>query len=221
MIQTGWGQNGYVDSLRIEFDKLYGSDVILNNGKKYFPESTSAKGHPFWVGQEPFLADVTVLGKIFQNQKLKYNICTQKFLLIYSDLNGENYPVILNTPFLDSVRTEGVTFIHNSYQEIDQPFVQLIYKGKISCVASIKKDLDFNNIGVNTGYGYSREIREYYLIINDLAYQFNNKWSFLKNFSAAKRSVVRNQISIDKVKFKRIDDNKLKQLVEFCDHTLE
>ena len=213
------GQNDSIDSLRTEFDKLYGSDVILSNGRKYFPESISAKGHPFWRDQNAFIADITVSGKRFANQQLKYDICKQKFILLHKSNSGQQNQILLNTPFIDSIRTENVLFVRNSYPAINQPFIQVIYKGNISCVVSLKKDLDFTNIGVNTGYGYSKEIKTYYLIVDESVYEFHNKSGFVKVFPSEKRAAIRNQISLLQLKFQKLNELKLRQLVEFCDRT--
>lgn len=219
-LQSGWGQMGRIDSLHTAYDQLYGLDVILNNGKKYFPDRTPAKGHPFWGSQESFSADLTISGKIFKDQQLKYNIHKQDFLLLYSDLNGQNCQIILNTPFIDSVRTGSILFVRNSYPEIGLPFVRMIYHGNLSCCAGLKKKLDFAAIGVNTGYSYSNEIRTYYLIMNQKAYPFSNKSSFLKIFPSVNRAVIRKQMSLHRMKFKKMNETILRQLVEFCDHTV-
>jgi hypothetical protein len=219
-VSISWGQNESVDSLRAEFDKLYGSDVILNNGRKYFPESVSVKGTPYWREQNAFVADVTVSGIKFPNQQLKYDIHKQKFILMHKGASGQQNQILLNTPFIDSVRAENILFVRNPYEAISQPFIQVIYQRGVSCVVSLKKDLDFTTIGVNTGYGYSKEIRTYFLIINDSVYEFNNKSDFVKAFPPANRAVIRNQISLLQLKFKKLDDIKLKQLVEFCDRTI-
>ena len=220
VVHVGWAQNESIDSLYTKFDKLYGSDVLLNNGKKYFPETNSAKGHPFWGGQESFPADLTISGKTFPYQQLKYDLHKQEFLLFYTDLNGQKCQIILNTPFIDSVKTENSLFVRNQYPEIVQPFVRLVYRGNISCYVGLKKELDFTNIGVNTGYGYSKEIRTYYLIFNKVVYQFRNKSTFLKIFPSPKRAAIRTQISLNRLKFKKIDEAKLRQLIVFCDNTV-
>jgi hypothetical protein len=217
---VSWGQSESIDSLRNEFDKLYGSDVILSNGRKYFPESISAKGNPFWREQNAFRANVTVLGVKFPNQQLKYDIHKQKFILLHQGMSGQQSQILLNTSFIDSVRTEDILFVRNPYQEINQPFIQVIYQGSVSCVVSLKKDLDFTNIGVNTGYGYSKEIRTYFLIINNSVYEFDSKSGFVKAFPPANRAVIRNQISLLQLKFKKLNEIKLRQLVEFCNRTI-
>lgn len=219
ILKTGCGQDRFIDSLRVEYDKLYGSDILLNNGRKYIPTTTQAKGHPFLFQQE-LVGSITVNGKTFSGQKLKFEINKQQFLLSYTDRNNQNYLLILNTPFIDSVRTADALFIRNNYAEIRQPFVQQIYNRQLKCFVSIHKDLDFTSMGVNTGYSYSKALKNYYLVFNGKVYQFSNKASFLKIFPAIRRTPIRARISKLQLKFRTIDDIKLKQLVEFCDLTI-
>lgn len=219
IFKIGYGQDRFIDSLRIEYNNLYGSDILLNNGRKYHPTTTQAKGSPF-LNQEDILGAITVNGRTFSGQKLKYEINKQQFLLSYTDRNNQNYLLILNTPFIDSVRTTDALFIRNKYAEIRQPFVQQIYNGQLKCFASIHKDLDFTSMGVNTGYSYSKELKGYYLVMNGIVHQFSNKASFLKIFPAVKRTPIRTRISKLQIKFRNIDDLKMRQLVEFCDLTM-
>lgn len=219
IIQTTAGQERFIDSLRNEYDELYGSDIILNNGRKYFPTTTQAKGHPFY-SQEGFIGSITVNGKKFADQNLKYEINKQLFLLNYLDRNNQNCLLILNNAFIDTVRTTDAVFIRNNYTEIKQPFVQQIYDGQLKCLVAIHKELDFTSMGVNTGYSYSKALKSYYLVFDGKVYQFSNKASFLKIFPALIKTPIRARISQLQLKFRSIDDKKLNELVEFCDHAM-
>lgn len=219
LLQTASSQDHFIDSLRTEYDKLYGSDILLNNGRKYIPTTTQAKGHPF-LNQGEFIGAITISGSTFPNQKLKYEINKQIFLLNYLDRNNQNYQLILNSVFIDSVRTVDAIYIRNTYPEIKQPFVLLIYDGGIKCLLAVHKDLDFTSMGVTTGYSYSKEIKDYYLVVNEKVHQFTNKASFLKLFPAGKRSQIRARIAQLQLKFRKIDDQKMKKLIEYCDRSL-
>lgn len=220
IVRPGWGQTGQIDSLHSVYDQMYGLDVTLNNGKKYIPDAAPVKGHPFWGGDAFFEADLTISGKTFRNRQLKYNLSKQEFLLHYTDLNGQKCQIILNSPFIDSVKTSGGLFVRNSCPEIELPFVKRIYQGKLACCVGLRKKLEFAAIGVNTGYSYSKESRTYYLVRSQKAEQFTNKASFVKLFPAGNRATIREKIARLRLKFKKMDEKLLKQLVEFCDHTV-
>lgn len=217
---TALGQTLQIDSLRSDFDKMYGSDVLLNNGKKYFPESKPVIGIPFWKSGDAFSADLTVSGKTFKDQRIKYNLYKQEFLLIYTNSNGQHGQIVLNTAAIDSINTGRYKFILNKYPEIKQPFVQLIFQGHLSCVIGWSKELKCNTMGANAGYQYSNDFHNYYLDYRGTVYRFSNSVSFLRIFSKNERIPIRKYISSNRIRFKKIDDNTLRKLISFCNETI-
>lgn len=216
----GYGQTLPVDSLRAEFDKLYGLDVLLNNGKKYFPEINPIIGHPFWRSKDPFWADLTLSGKTFKDQSLKYNLDKQEFILIYTNFNGQQGQIILNTSVIDSVNGRSFSFVPNKYPEIRQQFVQLIYQGRLSCYIGWYKELKVSSNGTKRGYQFSDDCHKYYLVYRGTVCKFSNKSSFLRIFDKAERNSIRKYFSNNRVTFKSLDANNLKKLIAYCDEIL-
>jgi hypothetical protein len=217
----GYGQTLQLDSLRADFDKLYGLDVLLNNGKKYFPEKNSTVGHPFWRSTDTFLADVTISGRTFKDQSLKYNLDKQEFLLVYTNYNGQQGQIILNTSVIDSVNGRNFSFVPNKYPEIKQQFVQLIYQGRLSCYIGWYKELKIGSInGTKSGYQFSDDFHKNYLVYNGTVHRFSNKSSFLRIFNKTERVSIRKYFSANRFTFKGLDDNKLKKLIAYCDEIL-
>jgi len=220
VVRTSWGQNEPIDSLRADFDKLYGLDVLLTNGKKYFPESNPVIGNPFWRSKDPFGADLTVSGKTFKGQRIKYNLNKQEFLLLYTNYNGQNGQIILNNSAIDSVNTGMYKFIPNVFPEIKQQFVQLVHQGHISCYIGWYKELKFNSLGPYAGFEYSKDFQMYYLVYNRAVYHFTNKTSFLRIFNLKERASIRKFISSNQFRFRKMDENSLRKLITYCDETL-
>lgn len=220
VVRTSWGQNGSIDSLRADFDKLYGLDVLLTNGKKYFPDNNPVIGNPFWRSNDPFLADLTISGKTFKNQSIKYNLNKQEFLLFYTNYNGQQGQIILNTSVIDSVNTAMYKFIPNVYPEINQQFVQLIHQGHISCYIGWYKELKFNTMGPYAGFEYTKDFRMPYLIYNGKVYHFTNKSSFLRIFNLKERASIRKYISSNRFRFRKMDESNLRKLIAYCDKTV-
>lgn len=216
-VQPLLGQTELVDSLRNKFDQMYGLDVVLTNGRKYFPDSNPVVGHPFWRNNDFFLGDITISGKTYFSRKLKYDLNKQDFILFYRNLNGQDEQIILPNAEIDSVRTTGYLFIPNRNQEIRQRFVQLLYSGKLSCYIGWHKELEFNTTGVTTGYKYNKESRTYYLVRNDQVHRFTNKSSFLKIFSGHEKNNIRRYLKSSNIKFRKIDDYQLRNLLEYSD----
>ncbi len=216
----GFGQTLLVDSLRAGFDKLYGLDVLLTNGKKYFPDSNPAVGHPFWRSADSFVADLTISGRTFKDQILKYNLCKQEFILLYTNYNGQQGQIILNISAIDSVNSGMYKFVPNEYPEIRQQFVQEIHKGHLSCFIGWTKELKFNTMGPFAGYEYTKDSRINYLVYKESVYRFSSKSSFLRIFSSKDRTLVRKYISTNRIRFKKMDENSLKKLIGYCDKTI-
>ena len=221
LIGKGYGQSMSTDSLRADYDKLYGLDVLLNNGKKYFPDKNPIVGHAFWKSKDPFLADVTISGRTFKNQSIKYNLDKQEFLLIYTNFNGQQGQIILNTSVIDSVNSRSFCFVPNIHPEIKQQFVQLIYQGRLLCYIGWYKELKISSInGVKSGYEFSDDFHKNYLVYKGTVYRFSNKSSFLRIFTKTERSSIRKYFSANRITLRSLDDIKLKKLIAYCDEIL-
>ena len=215
------GQISSVDSLRADFDKLYGLDVLLNNGKKYFPDKNPIIGHAFWKSKDPFLADVTISGKTFTNHKLKYNLDKQEFILVYTNFNGQQGQIILNASVIDSIKGLSFCFIPNKYPEIKQQFVQMIYQGRLSCYIGWYKELKISSInGIRSGYVFSDDFHKNYLVYKGTVCRFGDKSSFLRIFNKTERVSIRRYLSANRFTFKGLDDKKLRKLIAYCDEIL-
>lgn len=220
IVGTVGGQNLSIDSLRADFDKLYGLDILLNNGRKYFPDKTKAIGHPFWKNKDIFLSDVTISGKTFKDQSLKYNLNDQEFILYSTNYNRQESQIILNSSAIDTIKTGEYKFVPSEFPEINQKFVQLIYKGHLSCYIGWYKELQCNSFGPKAGFEYTQEFRKYYLVYNGLVYRFKNKSSFLRIFNMSEKVIIRKYLSTNRFRFSKIDENKLRKLIIYCNNTI-
>ena len=219
LVHEGWGQNKSIDSLRIGYDKLYGLDVILTNGKKYIPNSTPVIGHPFWKSQDSFSGNITISGKTFEHQQLKYDLNKQQFVLFYSNYNGQPGQIILNNTSIDSVSIGKCLFIPNKYPQISQPFVQLVYQGHLPCYIGWYKELNYSTLG-RVGFEYSKDCSIYYLAYKGSVYRFRNRSSFLRIFNLNERVSIRKYFSSNGLIFKKMNENDLRKLISFCEQTL-
>ena len=181
---TGLGQNLAVDSLRDEFDKVYGLDVLLNNGRKYFAENSSIIGHPFFRSSLPLVGDISIAGKMFHNQRLRYNVNKQEVILSYTNFNYQENQIVLNSVAVDSFVIGKDIFVLNKYSEISEKFIQLIYEGNLAYYLGWNKELQFNSTGSNVGYQFVDGQCRHYLVYKGAVHQFKNKSSFLNIFGA-------------------------------------
>jgi len=219
-VHNGWSQSKSIDSLRIEFDKSYGLDVLLHNGKKYFPNNNPVIGYPYWKNKDSISGDITISGKTFKDQQLKYDINRQEFVLFYFNFNGQSSQIILNVSSIDSVNIGKCLFIPNSYPKIHQQFIQLVYQGDLSCYIGWYKELKLNTIGARPGFEYTKDLRLNYLVSKGSVNQFTNRYSFLQIFNPKERVSIRKYLKDNGLRFKAMNVNDLKKLIIFCEHTL-
>ena len=214
-------QSQLVDTLRQKYDDKYGLDVLLNNGRKYFPNNNPAKGHPYWVREEPIDADLTVAGKFFPDKKVKYDLNTQQFILIYLDENSREQELVLNSEAVDTIKTAQTCFIRNKFSEPAQPYLQVIHEGRIGCYISSSKMLQYNRSGTNIGYEYTAEKKNYFLLFEGQLHRFSSKSSFLNIFQKSERSRMKKYMVSNHIRFKKMSTNQLQTLIEYGEDIME
>lgn len=211
-------QSNPVDSLAAVYDKMYGLDVLLNNGRKYFPENNPVKGYPYWRSDKSIEGQVDIAGRSFQHQAMQYNLYKQEFVLNYVDYNAQSQQIILNASAVDTIHLDEVKFVKNKFSEIEQPFIQLIHEGKIGCYVAWFKLMQFNQTGANTGYVYTAERKNYYLRNEqNRIVRFHSKSSLLSAFEKEDRAAVKKYLAVNSVHFKGIKDDELKRLIKYCE----
>ena len=211
------GQNNNIDSLRSQFDEMYGLNVLLYNGRKFFPDNNPAIGFPYLQSQDSFQADLTIEGKKFKDRRVKYNLVKQEFILFYQDYNGQPKQIILNESAIDTIKMDGRVFIQNKFTKINQDFIQIIYGGKLSCYIGHYKNFQYKTTGTDVGYEYSKVYHDYYLVIDDEVHPFKNKRTLVRIFPKGKRSLIKKYISLQHIRFKRISDQELKRIIMYCE----
>lgn len=215
------GQNGYIASLRSEYDRYYGLDVLLHNGVKFRMDYKLHNGHPFWGIDNPFNAELVIKGKSYKDRSLKYNIEKQEFILIYKDYFGAEQQIVLNNSAIDTVKAEDILFIKNKFDEIKQNFIQEIYKGDISCYSARFKYLRFKGEKApKSGYEYSTENKFYFLVIDNIVNEFGNKRTFLKAFPKKTKPEIKRYLATGRIRFRNISDRDIKNLVSYCEGLL-
>jgi len=196
------------------FDKKYGMDVILHEGRIYYPEGNIVSGHPYW-GQDNFLrGDLVLNGKRYNNQRIKYDICNQFFILSFNDLIGAEKQIILNPDIIDTIYLENSVFIKNPISKIDFIFIQLVNNGAIPCYLTWEKDKTVQPDNRNLGYSYTKEKSIKYLIYDSVLYKFKNKRDLASIFPKKQRDDIRQYISSNSIELRKGDIQQLEQLIK-------
>jgi hypothetical protein len=207
------GQNHLNDQKKEIFDQKYGTEVLLHEGKIYYPESNVAGGNPYWGTKGINEGDIVLGGKRFYNQKIMYDLFFQNFILIFNDLNGAEKQIILDSDKIDSVFLNGFVFIKNPIPGIDKDFVQLVYNGTISCYFFWEKQRTIKSETEIKGYSFSNEKKSMYIIYNSELYRFKNKGEFLNIFQAQYRNQIKQYLSKNSIRIRTINTQQLAHLI--------
>lgn len=199
-----------------EFDRVYGLNPELYNGRKYYRDNYGALGHPYWINEEAFPATLSSEGQYYPDLRIKYELNKQFFILEFRDYHNALQMIILNDYAIDTVFINGAVFIKNSFVEIRNKFIQLVHSGYYSAYISHTKQFLYQGVGVQTGHKYSEEIKEHFLVSDNKVFIFKNKSGFLRVFKKEDRKEIKSFISSNNIKFRKLGDGQFKNLVEHC-----
>lgn len=217
LTSASYGQNQLRYQQKEFFDNKYGIDVLLHEGKVFYPEINIASGNPYWGAESINEGSIVLNGKRFDKQRIGYNICLQNFILIYNDFNGAEKQIVFDKDKIDSVFIKGSVFIKNPVSKIKKNFVQLIHEGTISCyvgwekIKEVKSDIEIK------GFSYSKEERINYIIYNSILHRFRNKRELLSIFPVEHRNEIRKFLSKNDIGIKSANTEQLKLLIGYIE----
>jgi hypothetical protein len=215
-----FGQNHIKDQQKEFFDHKYGTDVLLHEGKIFYPESNIASGNPFWGTENFYEGDIVLKGKKYFKQRMKYNIYSQNFILIFKDSNGAEKQILLDSDNIDSVFIKEYVFIKNPIPKIDNNFVQLVHEGTITCYVSWEKQRTIKSETEIKGYSYSNEKMSRYIIYNSVLYRFRNKRELFKIFQMEHMNDFKQYLSTNNIRIRTVNTQQLEKLILYIEKVL-
>lgn len=202
-------------------DAIYGIDDFLNNGRMYFPEWDIKSGSSYLNGISDENSSVVLEGKKYVNQKIKFNLFKEQFVLSYVDGNKGKKQIIINPESIDTVYMHHGVFVPSKYDELPSNFVQVIFDDEIKCIYSWKISKTFKVSGDNAGYHYSKPQAIKYLVYNDDLIEFKSKRQFLKIFPEDLQAEINAMIKKNSIRFRKITPLEMGNLVNFCQSKIE
>ena len=210
------------ESLKKTADSVYGSSHELVNGELYYQSNLYAKGSPFYRSNDWLKGSVSINGTKHQNVFLKYNIETDQLILRPSLKNGMSTAIVLNTPFVESFYLLNNLFINSEQyksKELKSAFVQEIYKGDFSFLASYKV-LFITDYNDKSPYGrYSDVSKNYFIFQNGNVTKIASKKALTEYFEANKKDV-RKLIKKEKIRFKKANPGQWRSLMKSIDELI-
>jgi hypothetical protein len=193
----------------------YYNDLLY--GIVYKPTNYNSIGHPFYLNDKIYSANLYFDGNTYKNVSLKYDLYTQKIVL-YQDYNSSQYRFIeLNINLIDSFElideSSKVHYFFKNSNYTDKiteiKFLELIYKNEITYIVGRNKSfIELAQELKNKFY-----LKEYhYLIFNGQLEIINSKADILNLFLNRKKEL-KKFIRKNKIKMRSLETPDLLKIV--------
>ena len=197
------------------FDRSYGSDYNLLNGRQYdLPYSSLS--HPF-LGSDQFRpGNIRLNAEDYTGIPINYNIHDQQVVLQYLSPTGLTRKLVLNRELIENFQLDGKMFLKMSFPETGTRFFQVVRTGEMACYLYWEKKLHKTSTSFDTPYSYSKQTREVYLYMAGKLNLITNRSSFTALFDQAHRKEIEQYLRKDKINFRKISEEGLSTLFDYC-----
>jgi len=210
-----FSQESSITDFLAECERKYGKDADLVNGEKYFYPYAQALGDPF-LFPEARSASITIHGKEFVGQKLRYDLYNQELILDFKDIYGATSSLVLRNEWVEAFAFDGFSFKIMEGPDAKPTIFQVLTEGPIACVYKWSKKYLLNlNSGVQSYY-FTDPVKVAYLVIEGKFYPYKGNRNFLKAFHPDLQKPIKQFMRQGKIKVKRASDAQMRHLVEYC-----
>ena len=210
-----FSQQTSITDFLAECARKYGSDADLVNGEKYFYPYAQSLGDPF-LFTEPRNASITIHGKEFTGQKLRYDLFNQQLILDYTDLYGASASLVLRNEWVESFAFEDYVFKMMKGPDGKPAFFQVILDGPTACVYKWSKNYLLNLTSGVQSYYFTDPVKVSYLVIGGEFHLYKGNGAFVKVFSPEIQKAIKQFMRQGKIKVKKASDSQMRHLVEYC-----
>jgi len=193
----------------------YGPSADLLNGEKYYYPYLSAAGNPFFEVKGDQDASLQIDGKLYENQKIRYDIYNQLMVLDYKDRSGAPGSIVLRNEWLDYLIIDGYQFKKYPDENGLEQFGQVIHEGQFSCVYFWKKEYspDFQQ-GEKT-YRFSDPHLHSNIVVQEHFYPYSGKSKFLKCFPKQYQGKIKTYLKERRIRIRKVKNPEMKLLMVF------
>jgi len=197
------------------YDRVYGLDPVLYNGKKYsyfLPPGTG--GNQFIFSPDFFMGDVTIKGKHFDGIALNYDLFNQQLLLQYADETGAFNIIVISNAWLESFSLGDMKFAYLNFKDGPR-YYQVIGDGPVRILYYRRKDLKLDVSYGGSHHTFTPPVKSQYVLIEDRLQQFSNKRSLIALFDPGLKPQIKNYFHINKIKLKKASDKTMTELINY------
>ena len=210
-----YSQQASIVEYLADCERKYGSDADLVNGEKYFYPYTKSQGDPFFFTQAK-ASEITIEGKTFSGQLLRYDLFNQELVLDYTDLYGANSSIVLRNEWVENFSIETTHFKRIKGPGGERAYFQVVFEGSVSCFYSWRKEYLLNLASGVREYYFSAPIKESFLLIGEEFHPYRGNNSFIKVFESEYQKTIKQFLRQSKIKVKKASDSQMRHLIEYC-----
>ena len=215
----GQGEEAF-NQEKARFDRTYGSDYNLLNGRQYFLLYSNTSD-PFLNGELAWPGRLVLNGVEYEGVPINYDLYQQAVILQFQSFTGEIRYLVLNREAVDEFALYGKLFRKVALPGEDEKYVQVIEYGDARFVISWKKNMNYTASMGTAHYNYTKASRRIYLEVGGGIHPAGTKSAFLEALDESRRTPVKQFMRKERIRIGRASDRQLLQLLEFCDQTEE
>ncbi len=207
--------------IRDDAEEKYGPSTNLLNGVKYHYPYRSARGNPFFEVQGEQDASIQINGRLYEKQKIKYDIYNQFIVLDFLNSSGAPGSIVLSNEWLDYLVIGGCQFKKFSDENGSERFGQVIFEGNFGCVYFWEKEYSPNLHDGERHYQFSDPIRHPCIVIQEQFYPYSGKRSFLKCFPEQNQLQIKSYLKEKRIRIRKSTDLEMQSLMGYINQLSE
>lgn len=200
---------------RAYFDRTYGSDYNLLNGRQYYLYYSS-NSHPFLNTEQSLPGGLVIRGMSYQGVPINYDLFQQEVILQYITSSGETRHVILNRELVDEFILDDRVFRSVQVDGRQDGYAQVIEAGGLSFYIFYIKKLNYTPSTNTTPYHYTRASKRIYLDTGEHVSPVSSRNSFLQLFEPGQLANIKQFMRRGNLRLKKATDAELKALLDYC-----
>lgn len=196
-------------------NKRYGPNANLLNGEKYHYPYRLARGNPFFEVKGDEGVSIQINGRVYENQKIKYDIYNQLIVLDYKDRSGAPGSIVLRNEWLETMIIDGNQFKKYPDENGMERFGQVIYEGNFSCLYFWEKEYTPDFQRGEKSYRFSDPKRHAYILAHGHFSSYSGRKSLLKCFPKPIQLRIKTYIKENRIRIKKVDDLQMQSLMVY------
>jgi hypothetical protein len=212
---------------RTDYNKLYksvmdeyGFDQVLVNGILYKDKYQRKIGHQFLLEDQLYKGTLVYRGKVYKGVEMKYDIYDQQLILCVNNNNLIAWIVPPND-FISDFSLGDKFFSKYKFQG-EPRFYQVVFDTeKLKCLYYwFKQRGDSNKLNYSGYNEFTDSEKESYVILDGSLKNYKNNRSFTELFPNEIKARVREYIRSNHIKVAKSSDEKIKELLTYCNSFL-